>query len=288
MSQGTGTMAVAGILVLAALAGCVGMDDLPGGNESNASDENLTTQNATLSNDSMSEANNTTANTSQAPPGNATLMANTTEGQAPLPLTFTLNATHRDNATWSLSFGDGNESDGNTTSLPTNVTHTYQASGNYTANLTVTYEENVTRSDGVDVTVTAPATNETEEATEVAPCQGTLGEGTIAAGHPGTYGAGLASGGGSAGASQTSGVGGVDGFQVDLPETCWGVELIVTGTSAAGEYDMDIFYYNEAGDSTNWCSSAAADEVCTVPDDTAYAWVTAFQGFNIEAELAPN
>ncbi|HUR62206.1 MAG TPA: PKD domain-containing protein [Candidatus Thermoplasmatota archaeon] len=71
------------------------------------------------------------------------LKAAVLNGTAPLNVTFTVNATGTDpKTTWSLAFGDGNQTTGAT--FPANVTHRYARGGNLTATLTARFGDDST------------------------------------------------------------------------------------------------------------------------------------------------
>ena len=94
------------------------------------------------------------------------LNASATSGTAPLAVNFTSSASDPDGtiASYSWTFGDGN------TSSQPNPANTYQATGTYTARLTVTDNQGATTSAEIQITVassapptvdlTAPNTNE--------------------------------------------------------------------------------------------------------------------------------
>ncbi len=96
---------------------------------------------------------NATAN--RAPTANLT--ADLTDGTAPLNVTFTLSGSDADgdNLTWTLSFGDGEATNG--TTLPANVTHSFTAAGNYTVTLAVSDGTNTTEASVVVEAVEAAA-----------------------------------------------------------------------------------------------------------------------------------
>lgn len=82
------------------------------------------------------ELTNASASAASAPL-EAQLDANRTEGTAPMDVAFHLDA--ESNATWNLTTGDGGWAEGS--QLPAVVEHTYESSGNHTANLTVVAED---------------------------------------------------------------------------------------------------------------------------------------------------
>ncbi len=88
-------------------------------------------------------------------PPNVTASATPTAGTAPLDVVFTVNASDSDGfiAAYSWTFGDG------ATSNEAAPTHTYQSSGNYTAQLTVTDNYGATANTTIQISV-APVTSE--------------------------------------------------------------------------------------------------------------------------------
>ena len=86
-------------------------------------------------------------------PPTAVASANTTSGQAPLPVTFSSSGSvdpEGGSLTYSWTFGDG------ATSSQANPTHTYQAPGQYTARLTVSDGVNSTLSNDLTIRVGSP------------------------------------------------------------------------------------------------------------------------------------
>ena len=86
-------------------------------------------------------------------PPTAVASANTTSGQAPLPVTFSSSGSVDPEGgllTYSWTFGDG------ATSSQANPTHTYQAPGQYTARLTVSDGVNSTLSNDLTIRVGSP------------------------------------------------------------------------------------------------------------------------------------
>ncbi len=127
-------LAVAGMVLLVALAGCgddKGGPDGPGTPTSSA----------------------TSTSTSMAPPA-ANLTADVADGEAPLAVNFTLNAT-AGAASWRLSFGDGAAANG--TGQPAAANHTYSVAGNFSANLTVSYAGGAFANASLAIRVTLPA-----------------------------------------------------------------------------------------------------------------------------------
>jgi PKD repeat protein len=118
--MGLKPLVAVGFLLAVSLAGCSGGGD----DEPEASTSG-----------SLSSSGTTTGLPNRAP--TAQLNASVENGTAPLNVTFSLAGTDAegDNLTWVLVFGDGNQTNG--TSLPTTVNHTYAATGNHTASLTV-------------------------------------------------------------------------------------------------------------------------------------------------------
>jgi len=93
----------------------------------------------------------TTGVTGQAP--TAKVVASTSSGTAPLPVSFTgSGSTDPESSalTYSWTFGDGG------TSTAADPSYTYTAAGTYTATLTVTDEQGLTNSASVTITVSAP------------------------------------------------------------------------------------------------------------------------------------
>ena len=88
----------------------------------------------------------------------ATLAANRTAGTAPFAVDFTLGGSDPDGAiaSWSLSFGDGTSASG--AAMPTLQGKTYNASGTYRANLTVTDNGGASHTASVTLVV-SPAAN---------------------------------------------------------------------------------------------------------------------------------
>jgi len=120
---------IAGLLVFAAVSGCLadpeakGEDASPGA----SGDAGNTTANGTGA--------NATSNT--APTANLT--ADVDNGSAPLSVNFTIEATDADgdNLTWSLDADGDGAADGNGTEVPGNLTFLFEAEGVYNATLTV-------------------------------------------------------------------------------------------------------------------------------------------------------
>jgi PKD repeat protein len=94
---------------------------------------------------------------SSPPPSNqppqVTINASATSGGPPLAVNFTSTASDPDGtiASYSWAFGDGN------TSSQQNPANTYQATGTYTARLTVTDNQGATASAEIQITVTSSA-----------------------------------------------------------------------------------------------------------------------------------
>src|ERR1041385_6469361 len=130
--------AVAVLLVLAAaLAGCAKPDPLrypsPIATSSSHSAFGSATSSATATSTGAGNGTgNQTGNaTNHAPTGTISVVVNGTLAS------FNLTGQDSDNDTlsWTLSFGDGNQTNG--TTLPATAAHNYTAAGNYTANFTV-------------------------------------------------------------------------------------------------------------------------------------------------------
>jgi PKD repeat protein len=97
----------------------------------------------------------TTTTGTQTPAQKAALLTpSVTAGQAPLNVTFQVDASSdRAGATWSLDFGDGSQASTGT-ALPDTATHVYTVAGNFSANLTVTFKDGQKRSKSVQVAIT--------------------------------------------------------------------------------------------------------------------------------------
>lgn len=127
-------------LFAATLAGCAeDRERYPDGVSATGSASRSQTASPTATRTGSSTATSTGPGgngTNQAPTANLT--ATPSNGSFPLAVNFTLAGMDPDGdpLNWTLSFGDGNQTNG--TKLPTTVPHTYPAAGNYTANLTVT------------------------------------------------------------------------------------------------------------------------------------------------------
>lgn len=131
--------ALAVVLLLAAsLAGCSGDGDGGGDSSSTSSSGSRITYTATRSTTSAASTSGSATTTStgpapnQAPAGSIAASVNGTHA------TFNLTGSDPDGdaLVWDLEFGDGNATNG--TTLPASVTHTYNATGNLTATLTLT------------------------------------------------------------------------------------------------------------------------------------------------------
>lgn len=128
-------------LLTVAFAGCTS-----GGNDDPSASTSSSTSSTSRSSSTTSSGSGTTTSsqttTSGAPAGNhaptATLSATPVNGSAPLTVNFTATGADADgdSLTWTLVFGDGNQTNG--TTLPANATHAYAATGNFTAVLLVT------------------------------------------------------------------------------------------------------------------------------------------------------
>lgn len=117
------------ILLVGTLGGCLDSKDGDGGDAGNGTG---TTTSGSSTDTSTRPGNGTTPGGL----GNASLVADVTNGTAPLNVTFTINATAGALA-WRLALGDGNSTQGST--FPANHTYTYSVGGNFSANLTVAF-----------------------------------------------------------------------------------------------------------------------------------------------------
>ncbi len=148
------SIAMATLLLITALAGCLG-DETSG----------LETDDGTAGDDSAGQGNQTTGTgneTTTAPPvenapPTANLVANVTNGSAPLAVAFDLEGDDEDgdDLTWSFDADGDGEADADGTELPATFAFTYEEAGNYTAVLTVSDAE-ASASANVTITVEAP------------------------------------------------------------------------------------------------------------------------------------
>lgn len=96
-----------------------------------------------------------------------------------------------------------------------------------------------------------------------------LGSGHIVAGSPTTIAFGLAD---------------VTSLFFAAPEA--GTNLTTRTVDNAGiGYDLDLYFYDAAGNYLGGCSTSAADEVCTVPAAAAEVEVAAFYGADLHVTL---
>jgi PKD repeat protein len=138
------------ILILGAASGC--LDFIGGGSESTDPEPTDSTGgNQTTS--GPNGGNNTTSPAANTPP-TANVTASPHNGSAPLNVTFELAGADADGdaLNWTLDLGDGNQTNG--TELPATYEHSYNASGNFTATLTVS-DGATAATDSVNVTVEA-------------------------------------------------------------------------------------------------------------------------------------
>ncbi|MHB1260579.1 MAG: PKD domain-containing protein [Thermoplasmatota archaeon] len=124
-------------IVAMAFAGCTGDGNGDGDSSSSSSSTSRSSSTSTSTSRSATSTTGSSTTTStgpsnRAPSGSISVAVNGTNA------TFALTGSDPDGDTivWDLTFGDGNSTNG--TALPTNVTHVYSASGNFTANFTVT------------------------------------------------------------------------------------------------------------------------------------------------------
>lgn len=233
---------VASIVLLAALAGCTA--------EKKDDDPSASTTSTSVS------ATATAAPT----PKVATLLANVTNGTAPLAVNFTLNATAGAVA-WTLSFGDGNVTNG--TSLPPAANHTYVIAGNFSANLTVSYPGGAKANATLAINVTLTA------ASKAAPPDVLVFTFADSLGCAGDAGADTCiSFQGGPDAS------GIDGYWQALDERYWGLSFVGTvdqvqpavADSDCAFTDADFAIIGEANNSSSPCSG-------TVPPGTAWIFL---------------
>lgn len=126
------------LFLAASLAGCSGDGDDGGDSSSTSSSGSRITYTATVSPTTSSSATTTSASSTsgspsnQAPTGSISASVNGTQAR------FNLTGSDPDGdaLVWDLAFGDGNATNG--TTLPTSVTHAYNATGNLTATFTLT------------------------------------------------------------------------------------------------------------------------------------------------------
>lgn len=92
----------------------------------------------------------------EGPTRSLTFTGDIVQGNVPLVVNFSLDATDQQNVTgWTFESGDGEGSEEGTT-LPADVSYTYEAEGNYTATFTVTYVDEEVLNDTLLVAVRAP------------------------------------------------------------------------------------------------------------------------------------
>ena len=235
---------VASIVLLAALAGCTAEKK---GDEPSSS--------ATTS--TGASASPTAAPT----PKVASLLANVTNGTAPLLVNFTLNAT-AGALNWTLSFGDGNVTNG-TSAPPALANHTYAIAGNFSANLTVNYAGGAKANATLAINVTLTA------ASKAAPPDVLVFTFADSLGCAGDLGAdNCVSFQGGPDAS------GIDGYWQALDERYWGLSFVGTvdqvqpavADSDCAFTDAAFAIIGEANNTSSPCSG-------TVPAGTAWIFV---------------
>ena len=76
---------------------------------------------------------------------------------------------------------------------------------------------------------------------------------------------------------------GVDGYVIELDDKISAVnsDVGVTGTDAAGLYDLDMYFFNEECTPTGSFSTEASDEYGVMAPGTKYVLITAFTGLEI-------
>jgi hypothetical protein len=159
-------------LLFALLSGCVAEGESPLPDPEFASADDETDGNVTGPDERPDVGGNGTVGNDTVASTVATLIANVTNGTAPLAVNFTIDgsgfggdegtgdgstngtgngtASNSTGVSWTLDFGDGNQTNG--TSLPAMANHTYSTVGNYSATLTIT-SENGTANSTVQITV---------------------------------------------------------------------------------------------------------------------------------------
>lgn len=156
--------------------------------------------------------------------------ADVTEGDAPLDVAFTMEASSDDpDASWSLDFGDGETTEGMVADLPGNATHTY-GDGTFDAVFTVTSAD-----DTVDATLTITAVAGEPPQTEF-----TFGESAGCASDANAITSGLVppncvSFHAGPGAPE------IDGHWIELDERYVGMTFLGTMETPSGDTDTDCF-----------------------------------------------
>lgn len=130
------TISLATLLLVTSLAGCLAGD--PQSTTSTETQSSAPSTTATTTTSGPPSVTPTNPSGSPNAPPTANLTSDVPNGTVPLNVTFSLSGTDEDGdaLTWTLDFGDGNETNG--TSLPVAVTHQYTYAQNFSVNFTVT------------------------------------------------------------------------------------------------------------------------------------------------------
>jgi hypothetical protein len=199
-------------------------------------------------------------------PPAATLKANATDSQAPINVTFAINATDADAdpLTWRLAFGDNASANGTFASPGSaNVTHKFTSGGLYNATLSV--------SDGKVTTNVSVLLNITS---------GSPFEKFTASGTPDLACAQCSEAGANTGIGYRAGVNELDSWFVTIPEGAAGQPFTV---SAAEDVDMVFRDVCEEGAAVGETFQADGDEAGIVPEGATcvLAWLPGAVGETI-------
>lgn len=208
----------------------------------------------------------------------ANLTADTTSGEVPFTVTFTLDGTGIDGeTTWFLAYGDGNNTEGEGSELPKEESYEYQIAGDFTARLVITYGDGEAEDAEVQITATLGEGGEEEEPPETffeyGPVMGCIG-GTDVGQSCVSF---------QAGPGQPA----VDGHWQALDERYWGMNAVALGKGMPLSTDTDCVVTD--ADHTVLADGHNGPDPCglVIPEGAAfiyiYPWIEpATEGMTLE------